>query len=103
MSSSKVLASVFWDKDGMFLVDYPDAAIMANCYIALLAKLKQPLAPKCQGKLSKGILFLQDNTAPHKVVIMYQFPNSHTRFSPYHGVVLQSTPLPALASQHTIC
>jgi hypothetical protein len=32
------------------------------------------------------------------------FPDSHTRFSPfYHGGVLQSTPLPALASQHTIC
>jgi hypothetical protein len=32
------------------------------------------------------------------------FPDSHTRFSPfYHGGVLQSTPLPALASQYTIC
>jgi hypothetical protein len=36
--------------------------------------------------------------------LLRAFPDSHTRFSLlYHGGVLQSTPLPALASQHTIC
>jgi hypothetical protein len=37
-------------------------------------------------------------------IIVHHPGSSHTRFSPfYHGEVLQSTPLPALASQHTIC
>jgi hypothetical protein len=36
-SSSKMLASVFWDIDGILLVDYleKDATIMAKYYIAL--------------------------------------------------------------------
>jgi hypothetical protein len=44
---------------------------MAKYCIALLDKLKQ-LVSKRQGKLSKGILFLQDSAAPHKAVITHQ-------------------------------
>jgi hypothetical protein len=47
-SSSKVLVSIFWDKDGILLADYleKDAAIMAKYYVALLDKLKQQLISK---------------------------------------------------------
>jgi hypothetical protein len=39
----------------------------------------------------------------HAPLIIYN-PDSHTRFSAfYHGGMLQNTPLPALASQHSIC
>jgi hypothetical protein len=38
----------------------------------LLDKLKQQLVSKLQGNLLKGILFLQDNAAPHKSTIMQQ-------------------------------
>jgi hypothetical protein len=72
---SKVLASVFWDKDGILLLDYlgKGATIMAKSYyIALLDKLKQQLASKRRGTLSKGILFLPDNVALHKVAITHQ-------------------------------
>jgi hypothetical protein len=41
-------------------------------YVALVDKLKQHLVSKCRGKLSKGILFLQDNAAPHKAAITHQ-------------------------------
>jgi histone-lysine N-methyltransferase SETMAR len=61
-----VLASVFWDKDGIFLVE----TITVKYYVALLDKLKQQLVSKRRGKLSKGILFLQDKAAPHKEAIM---------------------------------
>jgi hypothetical protein len=56
-SSSKVLASVFWDKDGIFLVDYLEKGenITAKYYVALLDKLKQQLVSKRRGKLSKEI------------------------------------------------
>jgi hypothetical protein len=47
-SSSKVLASVFWDKDRILLVDYLEksATIMAEYYVALLDKLKQQLVSR---------------------------------------------------------
>jgi hypothetical protein len=63
--SSKVLAFVFGDKDVILLVDYLEkgANIMAKYCVVLHDKLKQQLVSKHQGKLSKGILFLQDNAA----------------------------------------
>jgi hypothetical protein len=69
-----VLASVFWDKDGILLVDYLEkgTTIMAKYCVALLEKLKQQLVSKHPGKLSKRILFLQDNAAPHKAAITHQ-------------------------------
>jgi histone-lysine N-methyltransferase SETMAR len=73
-SSSKVLAPVFWDKDGILLVYYLErgATITEGYYIALLGKMKQQLVSKHRGKLLKGNLFHQDNTAPHKAAITHQ-------------------------------
>jgi hypothetical protein len=73
-SSSKVLASVFWDNDGILLVDYLEkgANLTAKYYVALLDKLKQQLVFKREGKLFKEILFLQDNAAAHMAAIMHQ-------------------------------
>jgi hypothetical protein len=53
-----VLAFVFRDKDGILLVDYLGATIMAGYYVALLDKLKEQQVSEHQGKLHKGILFL---------------------------------------------
>jgi hypothetical protein len=52
-----VLASVFWDKDGILPVDYLEkgATITAKYHVAFLDKLKQQLVSKRGGKLSKGI------------------------------------------------
>jgi hypothetical protein len=67
-SSSKMLLSVFRDKDGILLADClgKGVTIMAMDYVALLDRLKQQLVSKRRNKLSKGILFLQDSAAPHK-------------------------------------
>jgi hypothetical protein len=83
-SSSKVLSSVFWDRDGILLVDYPEeaAAIMAQNCVALVDRLKQQLVSICRGKLSKGILCLQDNVAPHKAAI------THKKLADLHSEVL---------------
>jgi hypothetical protein len=56
------------------LVDYLEngATITAKYYGAFLDKLKQLLLSKRRVKLSKGIWFLQDNAAPHKVAITHQ-------------------------------
>jgi histone-lysine N-methyltransferase SETMAR len=62
--------SVFWDKDGILLVDYLEKR--AKYYVALLDKLKEQLVSKHRDKLSKGISFLQDSAAPHKLAITHQ-------------------------------
>jgi histone-lysine N-methyltransferase SETMAR len=64
---------VFWDRDGILLVDYLEkgATITARYYIALLDKLKLQLVSKHRGKLSKGIFFLQGYAALHRVAIMH--------------------------------
>jgi hypothetical protein len=68
------LGSVFWDKVAILLVDYLeyDATLTAKYHITLPNKLKQNLVSKHRGKLSKGILFLQNNAAPYKAAIMNQ-------------------------------
>nr|XP_060623585.1 histone-lysine N-methyltransferase SETMAR-like isoform X2 [Anolis sagrei ordinatus] len=66
-SVTKVMVSVFWDKEGVLLVDYLQngSTINARYYIELLDQLKAALQAKRRGKLSKGILFLQDNASAH--------------------------------------
>jgi hypothetical protein len=73
-SSSKVLAPVFWDKDGILLADclMKGATTTAEYCLALLNEPNQQLVSKRRGKLSKGILFLQGNAVPRKVANMHQ-------------------------------
>jgi hypothetical protein len=71
---SKVLAFVFWEKRWYFAVDYLEKGetITAKYYIPLLNKVKQQMVTKRQGKLLKGILFLEENAALHEAVIKHQ-------------------------------
>jgi hypothetical protein len=57
-SLSKVLASVFCNRDGILLRDYLEKgeAITTKYYVTFLDKLKQQLVTERQGKLPKGIL-----------------------------------------------
>jgi len=69
-SAGKVLASNFWDQDGILLIDYlsKGQTINAECYSSLLVQLKDTLKEKRRGKFTKGILFLHDNTPAHRAV-----------------------------------
>jgi len=62
-SVGKVLASIFWDQDGILLIDYlPNVqTIKAEYYPSLLVQLKDILKEKRCGKFTKGVLFLHDN------------------------------------------
>jgi len=66
-SAGKVLALIFWDPDGI-LVDYlPKGQIInAEYYSSLLVQLKDILKEKRHGKITKGVLFLQDNALAHQ-------------------------------------
>lgn len=67
-SAGKVLASVFWDADGILLIDYLEhgRTINADYYIALLDRLDTILREKRKRTQRKNILFLHDNAPAHK-------------------------------------
>jgi len=67
-SAGKVLASIFWDQDGILLIDYlpKGQTINAEYYSSLLVQLKDILKRKRRGNVTKGVLFLHDNAPAHR-------------------------------------
>ncbi|GBP15303.1 hypothetical protein EVAR_92294_1 [Eumeta japonica] len=66
-SVSKLMATIFWDSEGVLLIDYlPNGTTMNGQYYAnLLAQTREAVVQKRRGKLSRGVLFLQDNASVH--------------------------------------
>ena len=69
-STGKVLTSIFWDQDGILLIDYlpKGQTINAEYYASLVVQLKDILKEKCRGKVTKGVLFLHDNVPAHRAL-----------------------------------
>jgi len=69
-SPGKVLASIFWDEDGIILIDYlpKGQTINAENCSSLLVQLKDILKEKRRGKITKRVLFLQDNAPSHQAL-----------------------------------
>jgi len=90
-SAGKVLASIFWDQDGNFPIDYlaKDQSIYAEYYSSLLVQLKDILKEKRHGKVTKGVLFLHNNAPAHRALatqkklayLGFQFLD-HSSYSP---------------------
>jgi hypothetical protein len=59
----KFLASIFWDQDIIFLIDYLPKGQTLNTeyYTSLLVQLKDILKEKSHGEVTKLFLFLHDN------------------------------------------
>ena len=70
-SAGKIMASLFWDADGILLIDYlqKGQTINGTYYTSLLTQLREKIKIKRRGKLTKGVLFHQDNAPVHKSVI----------------------------------
>jgi len=70
-SAGKVLASIFWDQDGILFIDYlpKGQTINADYYSSLLVQLKEILKEKHRGKVTKGVLFLHDNARAHRALV----------------------------------
>ena len=66
-SAGKVMATVFWDRQGVLLVEYlaDRSTLTQDTYFDTLMKLRDAIKRKRPGKLSKGILLLHDNARPH--------------------------------------
>ncbi|XP_063386186.1 histone-lysine N-methyltransferase SETMAR-like [Cydia fagiglandana] len=66
-SAGKLMATVFWDIEGILMIDYlPKRTTMnAEYYSNLLRQLRDAIKEKRRGKLSKGTLMLHDNAPVH--------------------------------------
>jgi len=71
-SAGKFLASIFWDQNGILLIDYlpKGQTINAEYYSSLLVHLKE----KRRGKVTKGVLFLHDNAPAHRALATQKKP-----------------------------
>jgi len=69
-SAGIVLASSFWDEDGILRNHYlpKGQTINAEYYSSLLVQLKDILKEKRRGKVTKGVLFLHDNVPAHRAL-----------------------------------
>ncbi|KFD47942.1 hypothetical protein M514_11175 [Trichuris suis] len=66
-SARKVMATIFWDSDGVILTDFLEGerTVTTSYYKAVLRKLNTALARKRCGKLHFGVLFHHDNAPAH--------------------------------------
>jgi len=73
-SAGKVLASIFWDKDGILPIDNlpKGQTINAAYYTSPLMRLKDILKEKGRGKVTKGVLFLHDNASAHRALATHK-------------------------------
>lgn len=67
-SAGKVLATIFWDAEGILMIDYmpPKTTITGIYYAEVLRKLKKAIREKRPRKVRKKILLLHDNAPVHK-------------------------------------
>ena len=61
------MASIFWDSQGVIMIDNLEQGRTINCvyYAGELRRLRQELTRKRRGKLTRSVLFLQDNAPAH--------------------------------------
>jgi histone-lysine N-methyltransferase SETMAR len=87
----KMMATVFWDRKGIFLTEFnaPGTTIMSEVYCETLNKLRRSIRNKRCSLLTKGIIFLHDNTRPHTsartnaLIKLYNWKIfDHTPYSP---------------------
>jgi len=66
-SAGKFLASIFWDQDGILLIDYllKGQTTNAKCYSSLLEQLKDILTEKRRGIFTKAVLVLHNSAPTH--------------------------------------
>jgi histone-lysine N-methyltransferase SETMAR len=70
-SAGKVMASVFWDAEGVLFIDCLEKGktITREYYSNLLTRLDKKIHEKSPGLQKKKIIFHQDNAPAHKTVL----------------------------------
>ena len=66
-SAGKVMASIFWDSQGVIMIDHHEQGRTINgaYYAGETRRPRQEIARKRQGKLIRGVLLLQVNAPAH--------------------------------------
>ena len=73
-TTKKVMATVFWDTDGVIHIDFlPRGTTMNGQYYAdLLVRLRESIKEKRRGKIRRGVLLQQDNAPVHSSKVAMQ-------------------------------
>jgi len=73
-SVSKVIATIIWDSEELFLIDYlpPKKTITGHYYAELTFKLLDTIKQKRHGKLSLGVWLFHNNAPVHKSLVVQQ-------------------------------
>ena len=86
-SAGKMMASIFWDSKGVIMIFfYLEQARTINSayYAGELRRLRQEIARKRRGKLTRGVLLLQDNVSVHtSQVVMTAVPDCGFEIFPH--------------------
>ena len=66
-STGKVMTSVFWNGQGVIMIDFlgQGRTINGAYYAVQLRWLRQEMARKRRGRLTRGVLLLQDTAPAH--------------------------------------
>jgi histone-lysine N-methyltransferase SETMAR len=66
-SAGKVMASVFWDSEGVLMIDYlqKGKTVTGVYYAELIRKLREEIKKKRRGKLAQRVLLHHDNAPAH--------------------------------------
>ncbi|UYV82869.1 hypothetical protein LAZ67_22001161 [Cordylochernes scorpioides] len=67
-SAEKVMVSVFWDSEGVLLLDFLNKGqtITGDYYANFVKQLREAIKEKRRGKLSRKIVYHQDNAPSHR-------------------------------------
>ncbi|XP_071081533.1 histone-lysine N-methyltransferase SETMAR-like [Haliotis cracherodii] len=70
-AAGKVMASVFWDSEGVIMVDWlpKGRSVTGAYYVELLRQLREQIKVTRRGKLTKGVLYHHDNAPAHTTLI----------------------------------
>ncbi|GFU99843.1 histone-lysine N-methyltransferase SETMAR [Trichonephila clavipes] len=89
LSVSKLMVTVFWDVQGIFLIEFMTrgTTINSEVYCRTLKKLKRAIQNKRRGLLSSGVVVLHDNARPHTAVrtreVLHKFKWDVFQHPPY--------------------
>ena len=91
-SARKIMATVFWDCNGILLVEYmPHKSIVtADVYVNTMKSLREAIKEKRRGLLTRGVMLLHDNAPVHRskkvqtAILECGFQEmNHPPYSPY--------------------
>ena len=74
-SARKLMATVFWDRHGILLMDVlmPGQTVNAINYCETLDKLREAVRRKRPGRLRQGVVLQHDNATPHTANLTKQW------------------------------